>query len=31
MKDEVELERMRRAVAATAAGFATVRGLIAPA
>ena len=29
-KDEVELERMRRATAATAAGFAAVRGLIRP-
>jgi Xaa-Pro aminopeptidase len=30
VKDEVELERMRRAAAATAAGFATVRKLIRP-
>ena len=29
-KDEVELERMRRATAATAAGFAAVQGLIRP-
>jgi Xaa-Pro aminopeptidase len=30
VKDEAELERMRRAAAATAAGFATVRGLVRP-